>query len=91
MKRVWRFVKWCFAGMSSFEWYLLSISFSLGAGITALAQGNEELKKFWFSVTTILVLVAMLSFVASGIVSAWRRFKEHDERAFNILKDKDLK
>lgn len=91
MKRTWRFLKWCFTGMGIFEWYMLAISFCLGAGLTALVQGNTELKNFWFGCLTIVTGLAMLTFMWSGVVSAWRRFKEHDERLFNILKDKDIK
>lgn len=91
MKRTWRFIKWCFTGMGWFEWYMLGVSFCLGAGLTAIFQGNESLKNFWFGCLTVIVTLAMITFVIKGIISAWNRFKEDDERAFNILKDKNLR
>ena len=91
MKRAWRFVKWCFASMGWPEWFLLSGSFCLGAGLAATAQGDEEQKKFWFGMLAIIAVVVILTFMAQGIVAAWNRFKEHDEQVFNILKDKDVK
>lgn len=91
MKRTWRFLKWCFTGLGLFEWYMLSISFCLSAGLTAIYQGNETLKNFWFGCLVIVISLAVITFMVGGIISAWHRFIEHDERAFNILKDKDLK
>ena len=91
MKRLGRFLKWCFTGMGIFEWYMLSISFCLGAGLTATIQGNESLKNFWFGCLVIVISLAMVTFMIGGVISAWHRFKEYDERTFNILKDKDLR
>ena len=91
MKRIWRFIKWCFSSMGLAEWYLLSGSFCLGSGLAALAQGNEDSKQFWFGAAIVIALIAILSFVLQGAKEVWKRFKEDDERAFNILKDKDIK
>ena len=91
MKRTWRFIKWCFDSMGLAEWYLLSGSFCLGAGLAAMAQGNQDSKQFWFGAAAVIAIIAMLSFILQGTKSMWNRFKEDDERAFNILKDKDLK
>lgn len=91
MKRTWRFVKWCFNSMGLAEWYLLSGSFCLGAGLAAVAQGNNDSKQFWFGAAAVIAIIAMLTFMLHGLREVWNRFKEHDEQAFNILKDKDLK
>lgn len=56
-----------------------------------MLQGNEELRKFWFGSTLIFVMLFMITFVLKGIAMAWNRFKEHDEKIFNILKQDDIK
>ena len=91
MKRFGRFLKWCCAGMGWFEWYMLGISFCLGAALTATVQGNESLKHFWFGCLTIIISMAMITFVIKGVIAAWNRFKEHDDKVFNILKKDDIK
>ena len=91
MKRFGRFIKWCFSGMGWFEWYMSSVSICLGAGITATVTGNDRLRDFWFTAACVLALLAMLVVVGKGILHAWSRFKEDDEKMFNILKEKDLK
>lgn len=91
MKRAWRFIKWCVSGMGLYEWYILSASFCIGGGLAAMTQGNEDRKEFWFGLAALTIIIAMLTFMLSGVVAAWKRFKEDDERAFNILRDKDLK
>ena len=91
MKRFGRFIKWCFTSMGWFEWVMLSISFCLGAGLTAHLQGNTELKNFWFGCLLIVVGIAMIGFMIQGVRAIWERFVEHDEKVFNILKEKDLK
>ena len=91
MKRAWRFIKWCVSGMGLYEWYIVSASFCIGAGLASMTQGNEDRKEFWFGFAAVILIIAMLTFMLSGVVAAWKRFKEDDERAFNILRDKDLK
>ena len=56
-----------------------------------MLQGNEELRKFWFGSTIIFVMLFMITFVLKGIAMAWNRFKEDDEKVFNILKEDNIK
>jgi uncharacterized membrane protein YoaK (UPF0700 family) len=91
MKRAWRFIKWCVTDMKLIDWYILLISFCVGAEIAAMTQGDEDRTHFWLGAIIVIVTLAMVTFMLSGIASAWKRFKEDDERAFTILKDKDLK
>ena len=91
MKRFIRFIKWCYTGMGWYEYYMLGISFCLGAGLISMLQGNEELRKFWFGSTIIFVMLFMITFVLKGIAMAWNRFKEDDEKVFNILKEDNIK
>ena len=91
MKRFMRFIKWCFSGMGWFEWYMLSVSFCLGAGVTATVLGNESLKLFWFTGAVILAFLAGIVIVIKGVLYAWKKFKEDDEKVFNILKQDEIK
>lgn len=91
MKRFVRFIKWCFSDMGWFEWYMLGTSFCLGAGLTSMLQGNEELRKFWFGSTILFVMLFLITFVLKGIIHAWQRFKEQDDKVFNILKQEEVK
>ena len=91
MKRFGRFIKWCFSGMGWFEWYMSAISFCMGAGITGTIIGNDRIRDFWFTSAVVLAAVFMIVFVSKGILYAWNKFKEDDEKVFNILKKDEIK
>lgn len=86
MKRAWRFVKWILNKCGWFEVLLFTSAFCLAAGLTA-GEGNAR-NIFWGIAAGVNVL-AMLVFMWWGARSIWRDFVKHDEKVFDILKDKN--
>ena len=87
MKRIWRYLKWTVRGMGLFEWWMASIWFFMGGGIAATIDGDEQLKNIWFVLALISAGLGVLFLMFKGFQHSWNRFKEDDDRVFNILKD----
>jgi hypothetical protein len=87
MKRVWRFIKW---SVKSFGWFEYSWFFAaacMGAGIS-----NPEYRSTAFGIAAIIGIFWMVKFILLDMGRmAWNRFVEDDEKAFNILRDKNIK
>lgn len=87
MKQVWRFIKWCVKGFGWFEWSWFVAAAFMGAGVT-----NPEYRSVAFGIAAAIFAFWMMKFLLLDMCKmAWNRFKEEDERIFNILKDKNLK
>jgi hypothetical protein len=89
MKRIGRYFKWLFGGMGLFEWYMASIWFFMGGGVTATVQGDDKARDIWFILALIVASMGVLTMMYKGARHSWNRFKEHDDKVFNILKDKN--
>jgi hypothetical protein len=88
MTRAWRFAKWFFSKCGWFEFVLFTTSFTLTAG---LAAGEGTVRDTFWGIAIAVNGMAMLSFIAWGARNIWQDFKKHDEKMFEILKDKDIK
>lgn len=89
MKRVWRFVKWSVKGFGWFEYSWFSCAALMSAGVTA---GDGPARHILFSIAAAIFAFWMFKFLLLDMGKmAWNRFIEDDEKAFNILKDKNLK
>lgn len=77
--------------MGWFEWYIFGISFFLGGGTVATVQGNEKIRDIMFTIAIIIASIGILTFMLAGIRFSWNRFKEEDEKIFNILKQEEIK
>jgi hypothetical protein len=87
MKRIWRFIKWAVGGFGWFEWSLFFSAACTGFGTT-----NPEYRSIAFGIAAAIFAFWMFKFVIVDMGRmAWTRFKEEDEKAFNILKDKNIK
>ena len=87
IKRLWRFMKWIYAGVGFFEacWFLAAMF--LGAALAA----QEENKSVLYGISMTFVGIFMLKLFWDMFKMAWDRFVEDDEKAFNILRDKNVK
>jgi hypothetical protein len=88
MNRTWRFVKWFVSKCGWFEGVLFITSFSLAAGLTA---GEGPTRNVFWGIAIAVNALAMLAFIAQGARNIWQDFKKHDEKVFDILKEKDIK
>jgi hypothetical protein len=88
MKRAWRFVKWFVSKCGWFEALLFTSAFCLTAGSTA---GEGTARNIYWGIAVCVNVLAALIFVAWGVRNMWADFKKHDEKVFDILKQKDLK
>lgn len=86
MKQAWRFVKWCIGGIGWFEAFLTATCIALLTGIIA---GDGMTRNIAWGFAVGLNVLAMFVFIGMGVRYQWGRFKEDDERVFNILKDKN--
>lgn len=91
MKRLARYFAWVFGGMGWFEWYMSTMWFFIGGGITAIVIDDKSLSNFMFGVAMALSVAGLVFFIGKGIRASWNRFKEDDEKVFNILKKDDIK
>ena len=87
IKRIWRFLKWIYAGVGFFEacWFLAAMF--LGAAVTA----QEEHKTVLYGIALAFVAIFMIKMIWELLKMSWNRFIEDYEKAFNILKDKNIK
>jgi hypothetical protein len=88
MKRSWRFAKWFVSKCGWFEALLFISSFTLVGGFTA---GEGTTRNIFWGIAVCLNVLAALIFVAWGVRNMWRDFIKHDEKCFDILKQKDIK
>jgi hypothetical protein len=89
MKRIWRFVKWSVNDMGWFEYSWFTAAFFVGVG---LATDDPERSRIAFIVAISLMVFWMVKFIIWDLIKmSWKRFVEDDEKAFNILKDKNIK
>ena len=89
LKRIWRFVKWSVNDMGLFEWSWISAALFVGVG---LATNDHERSRMAFIVAISLMVFWMVKFIIWDLIKmSWKRFVEDDEKAFNILKDKNIK
>ena len=89
IKRVWRFIKWSLKGFGWFEWSWFFGMMCIGF---AVATDNPEHRTFAYIIFTAIFAFWAVKFAVLDVGRmAWNRFKEDDERAFNILKDKNIK
>ena len=89
MKRIWRFVKWSVNGMGWFEYSWFTAAFFVGVG---LATNDPERSRMAFIVAISLMVFWMVKFIIWDLIKmSWKRFVEDDEKAFNILRDKNIK
>ncbi len=85
MKRIWRFVKWSVKDFGLFEFSLFSSTFCVGFGA---ASDDPELRQIAFIIATCIFVLWFVKFAIWDIGRiAWQRF----EKAFNILRDKNIK
>lgn len=87
MKQVWRFIKWSFSGMTFRSWTLVLFSFFGAGGLTA---GNTQLRTYMWSVCAVIGAYWWLDILVDVVKGQWEKFKEHDERIFNILKKEKI-
>lgn len=89
MKRIWRFIKWLVKDFGLFEVSLFSSTFFVGFGA---ASDDPERRQIAFIIATAIFIFWFVKFAVWDIGKlAWNRFVEDDEKAFNILKDKNIK
>ena len=88
MNRAWRFAKWFVSKCGWFEALLFTSAFCLSAGLTA---GEGPTRNIYWGIAVCLNVLAALIFVAWGVRNMWREFIKHDEKCFDILKQKDIK
>ena len=88
MKRAWRFAKWFVSKCGWFEVLLFTSAFCLTGGLTA---GEGNVRNIFWGIAVCLNVLAALIFVAWGVRNMWREFVMHDEKCFDILKQKDIK
>jgi hypothetical protein len=88
MKRVWRFSKWFASKCTWFDALLFTSAFTLVGGLTA---GEGSTRNIFWGIAVCLNVLAALIFVAWGVRNMWREFVKHDEKCFDILKQKDIK
>jgi hypothetical protein len=89
MKRIWRFVKWGIKGFGWFEYSWFAAAFFVGVG---LATNDPERSRMAFIVAISLMVFWMVKFIIWDLIKmSWKRFVEDDEKAFNILRDKNIK
>ena len=89
LKRIWRFIKWSVNDMGLFEWTWFAAAFFIGVG---LATDYPEYRHFAFGLAAVIFAFWLFKFAIMDIAKmAWKRFIEDDEKAFNILKDKNIK
>jgi hypothetical protein len=88
MNRAWRFVKWFVSKCGWFEILLFTSVFCLSAGLTS---GEGQTRNIFWGIAICLNVLAALIFVAWGVRNMWREFIKHDEKCFDILKQKDIK
>lgn len=87
IKRFWRFVKWSVKGFGWFEYSWFLAAACMGFGTT-----NPEYRSTAFGIAAIIGIFWMVKFILLDVGRmAWNRFVEDDEKAFNILKDKNIK
>jgi hypothetical protein len=87
MKRIWRFVKWSIKGFGWFEYSWFFSAACMGFGTT-----NPEYRSIAFGIAAAIFTSWMVKFILWDLIKmSWNRFVEHDEKAFNILRDKNIK
>jgi hypothetical protein len=89
MSKAWRFVKWFISKCGWFEALMFTSAFCLSAGFAA-GEGTIARDIFWGIAVGVNIL-AVLVFLWWGARNIWADFKKHDEKVFDILKQKDLK
>ena len=89
LKRIWRFVKWSVNDMGLFEWSWFSAAVFVGVGA---ASEDPERRQIAFIIATSIFIFWAVKFVIWDLIKmSWKRFVEDDEKAFNILRDKNIK
>jgi hypothetical protein len=88
MKRALRFFKWFVSKCGWFEAVCFVSAFCFAAGL-AVGEGTAR-TIFWGTAIGVNVL-AVLIFVSWGVRNMWGEFVKHDEKCFDILKQKDIK
>jgi succinate dehydrogenase hydrophobic anchor subunit len=89
MNRAWRFVKWFASKCGWFEAVMFTSAFCLSAGF-AVGEGTIARDIFWGIAVGVNIL-AVLVFLWWGARNIWQDFVKHDEKCFDILKQKDIK
>ncbi len=77
--------------MGWFDVYMGSICFFMGGGLVSTLQNDKESTHIWFGLALVIVAIAILTLLFKGLKFSWNRFKEDDDRVFNILKKDDIK
>jgi len=89
LKRIWRYIKWSFNDMGWFEWTWFTAAFFVGVG---LAADQGEVRRTAFVIATCIFSFWAVKFIVWDLIKmSWNRFVEHDEKTFNILRDKNIK
>ena len=89
LKRLWRFLKWSVNDMGLFEWSWFSAAFFVGVGA---ATEYPERRQIAFIIAACIFAFWIFKFAIWDLIKmSWKRFVEDDEKAFNILKDKNIK
>ena len=88
MKRAWRFVLWIVSGITWFHLYIFVTVGCLGVGSLMSALGYPLVRDVLFWTAIIILVAVILFFIAGYFRNLWDEFKEYDERAWNVLKDK---
>ncbi len=89
LKRLWRYIKWSVNDMGLFEWTWFAAAFFVGVG---LATDYPERRQIAFIIATSVFIFWAVKFIVWDLIKmSWKRFVEDDEKAFNILKDKNIK
>ena len=88
MKRALRFFKWIFSTMTLIDVVIFTTAFTLAAGFGA---GEGTTRVVFWSIALGINSVFIIGFMTKGIIRVWRDFKKHDEKVFDILKEKDIK
>lgn len=86
MKQVWRFIKWSFSGMTFRTWTLVMFFFFAGGSITA----GPELQPYMWGGCVVIAAYWWLDLFIDVMKSQWKKFREHDEEIFNILKKEKI-
>lgn len=88
MKRAWRFIKWLIVKATWIDFVIFTTAFTMAAGFSA-GEGTARIV-FW-TIAVAVNVVFIVAFMTKGVIRVWQDFKKHDEKVFDILKDKGIK